>query len=300
MSELHEVAPEPVTFNSGPGIPSNLPGTGNTHPYLTKSISILSRLQQYSVFPFTGFSIIHIFGVVITPAIFGPETGNDMIGIGREIYHIPIIEYGIFISSAIHVVSGILLNFTRKYYNYVKYGKSKVKKNTKKEGIEKSMKINGKIEDEEVKDINEGLGGLTSIVGAGSRPSITSRFLGLSPLSFSGYILLILLSGHVFYERIAPILVDGDSSLIDLSYVAHGLQQTFWKTFTVLNMLVITATYHMCVGWNRYLRRFTLKQRKRTYQTLLVLAVMGAVSLFRIKSLPVFASAAKRFDLYVN
>lgn len=300
MSELHEVAPEPVAYPSGVGIPSNLPKNGNTHPYLTRSISVLSKLQQYSVIPFSGFAIIHIFGVVITPAIFGPETGNDMIGIGREIYQVPFVEYGIFLSAGIHVLSGILLNFTRKYYSYVKYGKAKVKKNIKKENIEKSMKIKSKMEDEEVKDINEGLGGLTSIVGAGSRPSITSRFFGLSPLSFSGYVFLILLSGHVFYERLAPILVDGDSSMIDLSFIAHSLQQTFGKTFTLLNMLVVTATYHMCVGWNRYLRRFTLKQRKVTYQTLIVLAAMGAISLLRIKDLPVFASAAKRFDLYVN
>jgi succinate dehydrogenase/fumarate reductase cytochrome b subunit len=298
MSTLHEVSPEPVAL--GPGIPAGLSPSGNNHPYLTKTISILRKAQAYSIIPFGGFAAIHIFSVVITPAIFGPEAGNDMIGLGREIYHVPIVELSILLSATIHVTSGILLNFTRKYYNYIKYGKTKLGKNFKKDSIKNSMKIKSNIENTEVKDINEGLGGISSIVGAGSRPSITARWLGLSPLSFSGYMFLIFLGGHVFYERIAPLIVDGDSSMIDLNYVSHGLQETFWKTFNGINLLVITGTYHMLVGLNRYLGRFTLKQRKRTYQTLAMLAILGCVSLLRVKQIEVFSAAAKRYNQYQN
>ncbi|KAG0690831.1 hypothetical protein C6P40_001091 [Pichia californica] len=218
MSELHEVEPEPIT--TLPGIPASLPKNGTTHPYLIKSINILSKFQQYSVMPFSVFSIIHLSGVVIGTSIFGPQIGDDLIGLGREIYQVPIIEIGIFISAGIHVISGISINLLRKYYNYVKYGGRKSKKDENREKfqnlttkpIKNSIDTNGN-NSEEVKNIDEGLGGIGSIIGIGSRKSITSRWLGLSPLAFSGYLFLGLLIGHVYYERIVPIAVDGDSSM---------------------------------------------------------------------------------------
>lgn len=327
--ELNEVAPEPVqglpipgssttstsTLTSGQvslGIPASLPTNGNSHPYLTRSIHILNKVQQYSIIPFSGFSILHIFGVVITPAIFGVDAGNDMIGLGREIYHVPFVEMSILISATVHVVSGIALNLTRRYYKYVKYGKSRIQrddkdkekekykdKRSKREHIDRSMKIVGNKDDVEVRDINEGLGGLSSIVGAGSRPSFTVRWFGLSPLSFSGYVFLILLMGHVFYERVRPLINDGDSSMVDLGYVAYALQNGFWKVASGLNLLVVTGTYHMLVGCNRYLGLFTLRQRRRTYVALGVLALLGIVSVWRVSCGRVFAAAAKRYAEYV-
>lgn len=298
MSTLNEVAPEPVS-GSMPGIPTSLPNSGSTHPYLTKSMNILRKVQQYSVIPFTGFAVIHLSGVLISPALFGTRISEDLISMGRELYQVPIIEIGLLASTVAHVVSGMGLNLLRRYYNYVKYGKSKVKKNVNKDKLESSLKINGNPEDVEVKDINEGLGGISSIVGAGSRQSITSRLFGLSPLAFSGYVFLGCILGHIYYERISPLLVDGDSSNIDLTYIAYALQNTFAKTFTALNVLVATGCYHMLVGWNRYLRRFSLKQRRRTYQTLLVLSGLCVVSLLRVRGLDVYTAAARRFAKYV-
>lgn len=298
MSELHQVAPEPVE-SIMPGIPPSLPSSGTTHPYLMKSIDFFRKTQQYSVIPFSGFSAIHVLSVVVSPAIFGPEIGNDMISVGREIYHVPWVEIGVFVSACVHVVSGVAVNLLRRYYKYVKYGRTKQRRSENRTKLESSMKIVRSPNEVEVKDINEGLGGISSIVGAGSRPSITARFLGLSPLAFSGYVLLVLLAGHVYYERVAPLRVDGDSSMIDLTYIAHGLQQTFWKTFTALNLLVATGCYHMLVGWNRYLRRFSLRARKNTYMSLGILSALCCVSLLRIRMMDVFAAAAKRFDLYL-
>ncbi|ODQ48908.1 hypothetical protein PICMEDRAFT_14429 [Pichia membranifaciens NRRL Y-2026] len=298
MSELHEVAPEPVQM-AVPGIPPSLPSSGTTHPYLMKSIDFLRTTQQYSVIPFSAFSALHVASVVVGPALFGPEVGNDMISVGRELYHVPLVELGILVSACVHVVSGIAVNLLRQYYNYVKYGKAKRKKNQNRTKLETAMKITRSPNDVEVRDIDEGLGGISSIVGAGSRPSITSRFLGLSPLAFSGYVLLVLLGGHVYYERVAPLLVDGDSSMIDMTYIAHGLQQKFWEAFTALNLLVATGCYHMLVGWNRYLRRFSLRARKNTYLTLGVLSALCCASLLRVRNLDVFAAAAHRFDIYL-
>lgn len=300
MSGLKEIAPEPVTFT--PGIPTSLPSSGNSHPYLTRSISILGNIQYYSVIPFSLFSCIHVGSVVVGPAIFGPEAGNDLIGLGRELYQVPVIELGILASVCTHVLSGISLNFLKKYYRYVKYGKSKEdkKRNEAKLKLEKSMKISSNPANDEVSDINEGLGGITSIIGIGSRKSITYKYLGLSPLSFSGYIFLILLSGHVFMERISPILVDGDSSMIDLSYVAYAAQENFPKIMTAMNLLVITGSYHIMVGWNRYLKQFSLKTRKRTYYTIGALAVLTCVSVLRISRLEVFRAAAVKFASYAG
>lgn len=304
MSGLKEIAPEPI--KSIPGIPASLPKNGTTHPYLIKSINILRIIQQYSVIPFSGFSLIHLTSVVIGPSIFGPQIGDDLISVGREIYQVPIIEIGILVTAGIHVISGISINLLRRYYNYIKYGfkskDDKIKKNynSNNSKFDNTIKITSKPDDIEVKNINEGLGGISSIIGIGSRESITSKLFGLSPLSFSGYIFLILLGGHIYYERISPILIDGDSSMVDLSYVAFGLKETFWKTFTVLNLLVATGSYHILVGWNRYLKRFSLRQRKNTYITLLIISCLSCVSLLRIKQMDVFTSAAKRFLMYVS
>lgn len=300
MSELKSVEPEPELVENVPGIPSSLPKSGNTHPYLIKSISFLTSLQKYSVLPFGAFSAIHIASVVISPAIFGPEVGNDMISVGRELYHVPMIEIGIFISAGIHVLSGITCNILKKYYNYVKYGKYKVEKNDSKEKIEKSMRIKGNPEDNEVTDINEGLGGIGSMIGIGSRKSITSRLFGLSPIGFSGYVFLFFLAGHVFHERMVPILVDGDSSLVDMMYVAYTLQDSFITIFSKLNLLVITGCYHMLVGGNRYLKQFSLKARKRTYITLGILSSLTCVSIIRINNMEVFNAVGNRFQLYLD
>lgn len=301
MPDLKEVVPEPVNIGPGvPGVPASLPKSGDSHPYLSRSISLCKKVQKYSVLPFSCFSLVHIFSVVVTPAVFGPQTADDLISVGRELYHIPVVEVGIFASAALHVVSGVVGNLLTRYQNYVKYGRSGARRNSKKHKFETSMKVTGNAEDVEVKDINEGLGGISSVVGAGSRPSITSRMFGLSPLAFSGYVYLCLLLDHIFNERVAPVMVDGDSSMVDLSYVSYAMQQTFWKTFTGLNLLVVTATYHMAVGANRYLKRFKLKQRRRTYLTLVALAACGFVSLLRIRHVDVFTAAAKRFHLYLN
>ncbi|GMM46576.1 hypothetical protein DAPK24_031510 [Pichia kluyveri] len=285
-NKLQEIAPEPI-----PGIPISLPNSSsNSKSFLNKSINFLQKIQQYSTIPFLCFSSIHLFSVVITPGIFGIETGNDMIGLGRELYQIPIIEIGILISTCAHVISGFSINLLKRYQNYCKYGKS-----SKKVKIEKRRVIENN-EDIEVKDIDEGLGGISSIIGAGSRKSITSKLFGLSPLSFSGYVLLILLLGHVYYERLLPLKIEGDSSLIDLGYVGFAIQNTFWKTFTGLNALVITGSYHMAVGVNRYLKRFSLRQRRRTYIFLISIAILGFISLIRISRVKNLNSTVARFQ----
>ncbi|AWU73856.1 uncharacterized protein C5L36_0A04530 [Pichia kudriavzevii] len=295
MTDLKEVAPEPVELSASMG-PSTSTPSENRHGSVLRAIGILNKVQTYSVLPFSAFSCLHILGVVITPAIFGTEAGDDMIGLGREIYHVPLVEYGILGSAAVHVISGVSLNLARKYYRYLKYGKSNIKK--RQSGDDKLI-VPGKEEDIEVRDADKGLGGITSVLGAGSRVSFTSRYLGLSPLAFSGYFFLALLTGHVYYERVSPIVVDGDSSFVDLSYVAYSLQKTFLKTYFGLNTLVLVGSYHMLVGMNRILRRFTLKQRKMTYKAIFVLATLGAVSLWRISQIDVLPAMAAKFHSYV-
>ncbi|GMM31177.1 hypothetical protein DAMA08_039220 [Martiniozyma asiatica (nom. inval.)] len=286
MTQLKEVEPEPV--KNIPGIPVRQ----NSHPYILKAINVLQSIQYNSVLPFGLFSVIHLSSVVVTPAIFGIEAGNMMISTGRELYHVPIVEIGLLGSALAHVISGFALNITRKFYNYKKYGMVNPSI-----ADEKRMKSDVK-EQEEVKDPNEGLGGITSMLGLGSRKSLTSKYLGLSPLSFSGYMLVVLLGAHVYQLRLVPLMVDGDSSFVDISFITHLLQKEFLKLFTLMNLMVVIGVYHMAAGWNRINKQFSRTARKRAYFLTIGLALLSTISLWKIGGSNVAKAMAKRFARY--
>ncbi|KAL4868937.1 hypothetical protein BDV12DRAFT_196740 [Aspergillus spectabilis] len=63
-----------------------------------------------------------------------------------------------------------------------------------------------------------------------------------------GYAFAPLLTTHVLVNRIVPVLVDGGSSSISLSYVAHGIARSrvFWITY--YHVFVFVGVYHIIGG----------------------------------------------------
>ncbi|KAL4780490.1 hypothetical protein BJX76DRAFT_46089 [Aspergillus varians] len=63
-----------------------------------------------------------------------------------------------------------------------------------------------------------------------------------------GYAFAPLLATHVLVNRIAPIMVDGGSSSVSLSFVAHGIARSrvFWVTY--YHVFVFVGVYHILGG----------------------------------------------------
>ncbi|GME99651.1 unnamed protein product [Ambrosiozyma monospora] len=297
-SSLRTVPPEPITLNDDP-IPG-IPTSGSpSKPFTLCLIPALKQVQKYSTIPFSIFAILHVSAVVVAPATAGTGIAEELISAGRELYQVSGFEQGLLISTLLHVFSGVALSLLRQYDRYIKYGsrKARVTSTRKKASKFPSSDPN----DEIVDDKNEGLGGISSLLGLGSRKSLTYKYLGLSPLSFSGYVLVACLAYHVVKERINPLLVDGDSSMVDLSYVSHAINLDPLKTIVGMSVLVGTSAYHILSGWNRYLKLFTLRARKRTYGLIAILTALAFVSCFEIKKIgPAYGVTAKTFNAYIE
>lgn len=290
--QLHEVEPVPVEAQEvviGPTEP--IPGSSLN--ILGSSISLLTTLQKYSTAPIGVFFFLHAIGVVVVPAIMGPEAGNDVIVTGREIYQTKLGETLLLGSLVIHCLSGITLNLLRKYQHWKKYGKMS-------ESSRKKKKLRTDQENEEVKDKNEGLGGLFSLFGAGSHRSLTYKWFGLSPIAFSGYITMFVTLGHVVKMRINPLMVDGDSSYVDLSYVSYAFHHDV-VVMIVYPLFVAAGSYHMISGANRYLKLFSLRARRTAYILIGTLSLLGLLSCASINSMdPVVKSIGAKFQSYLD
>lgn len=269
---LKEIAPEPVK-----GLPVGVPmGTPNDTRLVERAIRVASFVQKFTVLPFSLFTMLHLSSVVVTPAVFGVEAGNDMIVMGRELYQIPAVELGILISVSCHVIGGISANLLKKYLRYLKYGTSKKAKS--------NVSLSKKSDDRGQPDIDEGLGGVASLLGLGTRKSLTARWFGVSPLSFSGYLLLLLLAGHVYYERVGPLLAHGDSGFVDLGFVSKAMHQKGAQVGISLFLLVATGSYHISAGWNWFLKKFKTHDRICSYATISVLSILALSALSKISS----------------
>ncbi|ODV84191.1 hypothetical protein CANARDRAFT_68744 [[Candida] arabinofermentans NRRL YB-2248] len=286
-SLLKSVSPEPITLEE-------ITSKGLPKPATSKLIPFLTAVQKYSTIPFSIFSFLHLSSVVVAPSLSLIEIGEQLMSMGREIYQVSGFEKILLWSSIAHVLSGMSLRGIRLYDNYNKYGKVKVKKRRG----SRSWKA-GQENKETVTDKDEGLGGILSILGLGSRKSLSARFLGLSPSSFSGYLLVPMLIYHVIKERIGPWLVDGDSSFIDLSYISHAIFKNPLKTPVGLVVMVAVASYHMLSGFNRFMKLFSLRARKLTYAAIATTTFLASLSVFFISKMgPAFGATARRFDAY--
>ncbi|KAG7700549.1 hypothetical protein KL951_000664 [Ogataea haglerorum] len=146
-----------------------------------------------------------------------------------------------------------------------------------------------------------GLGGITYLLGLGPRPSLSFKMLGLTPLRFSGYFLLPLLILHVLHQRIAPLAVDADSSMVDLSYIAWAVAQSPFMRATGLITLVGVTSYHILAGALHYLRWYSRRARKNAYRIIFFNTTLAALSVFSISRIdPPSGSTARKFTAYMS
>lgn len=74
----------------------------------------------------------------------------------------------------------------------------------------------------------------------------------LSYISVSGYAFGGLLVSHVAVTRIAPLIVDGDSSNIGLQYVSHGFTRHPLQAWVFYMLLLSVGVGHMVWGWAKW------------------------------------------------
>jgi hypothetical protein len=79
------------------------------------------------------------------------------------------------------------------------------------------------------------------------------RWPSLSGTSLLGYILLPLVTGHVFVNRVLPLWVEGDSSGAGLGFVSHGFARQGVVSFVGYSALIIVGAWHFVWGGANWL-----------------------------------------------
>ena len=75
----------------------------------------------------------------------------------------------------------------------------------------------------------------------------------LSGTSVAGYVLVPLLAGHTFVNRILPLWVEGGSSGVGLQYLAHGFARLPYVATVAYVSLVVVGSWHFAWGWAKWL-----------------------------------------------
>lgn len=298
--ELREITPEPITLEdlnaiaSEKGVPNFRPYKRN--PILQKVLFYLLKVQKYSAYTFASFLGLHLTSVVVIPGLGVPmPVGQDVFEMSRAVYQsIPQFENIVILGSSIcHVCSGIGIRFIRNYIKEQSNHHSKL--------VHEPV-----IKNDERDDI--GLGGITGLIGLGYRKSIISRLVpGLTPLQFSGYLLLPFISYHFTKFRYIPQIIDGDSSLINLEYITYYLKVSPLEragraiNYIGLMGLVLIGSYHFVSGFLKLNRKYSLNYKKMGYGVISGLSVLGFISLMRFNSLQLADGfIGKLFAKYVN
>lgn len=236
--------------------------------------SFLLKAQKYSAYAFLGFFGLHISATVVAPGLgVSQKSFQDCFEMTRSIYMLPIFEYPfVYGAAAIHLSSGIIVRALR----FIE--------SEKRRGVIHERNI--VIQDERREDI--GLGGIGSIFGFGFKKSWISQTIpSLTPLTFSGYITAIVLGYHTWKMKWAPMLVDGDSSLISLNFITHYLNQSINGrslaifNFGMLALLLWVSFYHIVSGLFRYRRQFSSRAKKIAYGVITVFTSLSFIGIGR-------------------
>lgn len=195
------------------------------------------------------------------------------------------------LSGGLHVASGIAL----------RYLNSKPANHRERVGNNNDL-----VKPVDTEDKFYGLGGITGLVGLGSRKSFVSRTLGLSPISFSGYLMIPLIALHLFKFKYSIMAVDGDRSLVSLQYINTVLNNSPVKFGNIINyfalmILIIASSYHITAGMLRFQRKFLIQSKRLGYIIMAALTMTGLSSLSRFKSFN-FENAylLKKFMRYIS
>jgi hypothetical protein len=274
LSKLTAVQPLPVELEDTPETPNT-----NSTKTLRRILSGLFKVQKYSAYVFGAFLGIHVTSVVLVPSvsdyIIPLDIKQEIFEMSRSIYHsIPFVEKVMILGASVtHIISGIGIRITRNLIN--------------RHRVRKYSRNSNSIVDEKSDEI--GLGGITAILGLGYRKSIISKlFPTLTPLSFSGYILIPLLAFHFLKFRYLPIQVDGDSNLINLDYISYYLNHSVKKFGNFGNLLALfalvwTMSYHSVSGWLRFNSKYSWNWKRLGYLVISLMSLLSLISIFKFK-----------------
>lgn len=246
---------------------------------LIKSIiSFLTKTQKYSAHAFLAFFGLHISTVVLPGLGLSAASSQEYFEMTRNVYLAPLFEVPfVYGAAAVHVFSGVLERILRLITS------------SKKQVFSERTLI---IKDVRRDDI--GLGGLGSIFGFGFKKSwISSTVPALTPLTFSGYVLSIVLAYHTWKMKWAPTLVDGGSSLITMRYVTHYLSPSLNGrivavfNYSMLALLLWVSFYHIVSGLFKYRRQFSSRAKKMAYVVITVFTTLSFISIGRLSRWPV-------------
>lgn len=175
---------------------------------------LVNRIQKYSSYAFTVFALTHITNTSILPLTTSLPKANDLLLLTRPYYQaLPIEVLFIGLPLAAHVSSGLALRIYRRQQNLKRYGAESRRDHR-------------------------------FIVGAGW-PAVS----GTSVLGFASAWLV---AGHVFTTRVLPMYQHGDNSLINLSYISHGIALHPLLGFAGFTTLIAVAVSHMSWGMARW------------------------------------------------
>ncbi|ODV61082.1 Mcp1p ASCRUDRAFT_8041 [Ascoidea rubescens DSM 1968] len=126
-------------------------------------------------------------------------------------------------------------------------------------------------------------------------------FKSFNNLQLTGYILIPIVLFHILKERISPILVDGDSSFVDINYIIFQLKEHKFRTISGLNLLSILSIYHIIKGSVKW---FKLKWNPTLVNGLIYgFSTFSFLSLLRLQfsDFVGFSQSVKeKYELYLN
>lgn len=260
----------------------------------------LRYMQKYSAYTFSCFLGLHVASVIFLPGLRIPiKQCEEVFSMSREIYQsVPNFEtVAIIGAGACHVVSGALTRLARFLQE----------NNNRSRSAQKQGEIFASDQSKEASS-DIGLGGITGLVGLGYRRSIISQYFpSLNPQQFSGYLLMPLLAYHFAKFRYIPQLLEGDSSMINLSYITHYLKESpmgqigNFMNYAALVFLVLVGTYHFVSGMLWFQRKFSKHYKKAGYASIASVFVLGVLSIHRfLHTSPVGGFLGTHFSLYTH
>lgn len=172
-------------------------------------VLIVSALQKYSTYPFTLFAALHFANTSLIPlATRSVPESDSYLLLTRPIYQSPLFEHLVL---TVPIITHI--------------GSGIALRNIR---AARRARLYGA----ETRDQRHTL-------GFWPRMSLQARL---------GYTFMPFLAIHVLVNRVTPIMVDGDSTSISLSFIAHGFARSriFWTAY--YNVFAIVGIYHVLGG----------------------------------------------------
>ncbi|PSK39562.1 hypothetical protein C7M61_001359 [Candidozyma pseudohaemuli] len=273
VEDLTQVVPDPLDEIYPEDEPQFVPEPPKK-TWIHTASSILLNIQKYLAYGFLGFYGLHTASTVIIPGIgISQSACQDVFEMCRNIYMAPLMEPTmVYATGIVHIGAGLALRILRLW----------AKKRPKKKETDIIIK-------EENRD-DIGLGGIGTIFGLGFKKLwISSTFPSFTPLTFSGYVLTAAVAFHIAKMKLGPVSVDGDSSLVTLSYVTHYLNQLPWGkvgnfvNYGMLALLLWVSFYHTVSGLFKYRRQFSLRAKKIAYGVIAFLTGLSVISMTRLR-----------------